>query len=106
MQRMVVIARLRPGAADRAAELIELGPPFDPSAHGVERHTVFLADDEAVFVFEGGEPGALLATLAGSDEQTAIGAWAPLLDGVPKLAREVYTWRRRDHDGWKGDWGE
>jgi hypothetical protein len=30
MQRIAVIAKLRPGAAEEAARLIELGPPFDP----------------------------------------------------------------------------
>ena len=55
MQRIAVIAKLRPGAAEEAAKLIELGPPFDPSVHEIERHTVFLGPDVAVFSFEGGK---------------------------------------------------
>jgi len=33
-----IIARLEPGAEDRAAELLESGPPFDPAELGFERH--------------------------------------------------------------------
>lgn len=94
MQRVAVIVKLRPGATDEAAKLIELGPPFDLGKQGFERHTVYLAADTAVFVFEGGQPGALLATFSGIDEQSVLGAWEPLLDGTPRVAREVYAWMR------------
>ena len=33
-ERVVVIARLKQGGRDRAAELISAGPPFDPDALG------------------------------------------------------------------------
>ena len=94
MQRVAVIAKLRPGAAEQAARLIELGPPFDPRKHEVERHTVFLAADAVVFVFEGGNVNSLLASLGGADEQAVLGAWEPLLDGTPMIARESYNWVR------------
>ena len=41
MQRLAVIAQLKPGAEARAKELIEQGPPFSPAETGFERHTVF-----------------------------------------------------------------
>ena len=105
MQHMAVIAKLRPGAAEQAARLIELGPPFDPRKHEVERHTVFLAPDTVVFVFEGGNVNSLLASLGGVDEQAVLAAWEPLLEGTPLIASEAYTWVRAapvsvDH------WGE
>lgn len=99
MQRFAVVATLRPGAADEAAKLIELGPPFDPRESGLERHTVFLASDTAVFIFEGGDPRALLAALGGPDEQSVLGAWEPLLDGTPRIAPEVYSWISPNHAG-------
>lgn len=92
MEGVAVVANLRPGAAEEAAKLIELGPPFEPGKSGLERHTVFLAADTAVFVFEGDEPRTLLAALAGADEQSVFGAWESLLDGTPKIARECYSW--------------
>ena len=92
MQRLAVVAKLRPGAADQAARLLELGPPFDPREHEVERHTVFLAADTVVFVFEGGHVNSLLASLGGADEQAALGAWEPLLEATPVIASESYSW--------------
>jgi hypothetical protein len=92
MQRLAVIAKLRPGAQEEALRLIELGPPFDPAAHDIERHSVYLTADTMVFVFEGGPPNSLLAALGGPVEQVALGAWEPLLDGTPLVAREVYHW--------------
>jgi hypothetical protein len=92
MQSLAVIAKLRPGAAEEAARLIELGPPFDPARHGIERHSVFITPELAVFVFEGGPPNSLLAALGGSEEQLVLGAWEPLLDGTPLIAREAYHW--------------
>ncbi len=72
MQRIAVVAKLRPGTAEQAARLIELGPPFDPLDNGLERHMVFLAADTAVFVFEGGDPHAVLGCAQRS--QRAVGA--------------------------------
>lgn len=92
MKGVAVVAHLRPGAAEEAARLIELGPPFELSQSGLQRHTVFLAADTAVFVFEGDEPRALLAALAGAGEAPALGAWECLLDRTPTIAREVYSW--------------
>lgn len=106
MQRIAVVATLRSGAAEQAARLIELGPPFDPAEHGFERHEVFLAADTVVFVFEGGEPRGLMAALSGTEEQSALKAWEPLLDGTPRVAREVYSWRSPVYAAWQEGWGE
>jgi hypothetical protein len=92
MQRVAVVANLRPGSAEQAAKLIELGPPFDPLDNGLERHMVFLAADTVVFVFEGDNPQALLSAFNGAAEQSALGAWESLVDGTPRIAREAYSW--------------
>jgi hypothetical protein len=94
MQRLAVVAKLRPGAGDEAARLIELGPPFELEKTGMERHLVFLAADTVVFVFEGGNPNVVLNALSGTDEQSVLGAWEPLLVETPTLAREAYSWVR------------
>jgi hypothetical protein len=104
MQRLAVVAKLRPGAADEAARLIELGPPFELEKTGMERHTVFLAPDTVVFVFEGGNPNAVLNALSGTDEQSVLGAWEPLISETPTLAREAYSWRRPVYE--QSAWGE
>lgn len=104
MQRLAVIAKLRPDAEARASELVEKGPPFDPKEIGFEHHSVYLAGDQVVFVFEGGRLDQLLNALVKDPARTgAFREWESVLDGVPSVAREVYSWHR---DDWPEGWGE
>lgn len=107
MQRIAVIARLKEGAADRARELLDQGPPFDPGTLGFDRHAVYVSEDEVLFIFEGARVGALVRTLsgAGPEARRAFSAWEPLLEGLPRLAQEAYFWRRSAPVG-SGSWGE
>lgn len=105
VERLAVIAQLKPGAATRAKELIEQGPPFSPAETGFERHTVFVSGEQVVFVFEGGKLDRLLRDLA--ENPTNAGAfqeWQALLDGLPVVAREAYSWQRGEP--WAEGWGE
>lgn len=105
MHRLAVIAKLQPNAEERAEELIQLGPPFDPSHLGFERHSVYLAGDHAVFVFEGGKLDHLMrAVIKDPSSVDAFREWEKLLDGVPHVAREAYHWQR--DAGWSDGWGE
>ena len=106
MQRVAVVATLRPGTSEQAAKLVALGPPFDPLERGLERHMVFLAADTAVFVFEGGDPHALLAAFTDPGAQSALGAWESLVDGTPRIAREAYSWINPAQAKWQEGWGE
>jgi hypothetical protein len=94
VQRVAVIGTLRPESAGRAAELLSKGPPFDPRAVGFERHTVFLGEEEVVFVFEGGSLEPLAELLTGDRGAAVVGAWESVLDGMPRVAREVFSWTR------------
>jgi hypothetical protein len=106
MQRTAVVAKLKPDAAEKARELIEQGPPFDPEPLGFERHHVYISEDSVVFVFEGANVNALVKQLgdAGGAHQ-ALAAWEPLLQGLPELAREAYFWERAVPAG-SAAWGE
>lgn len=105
MQRLAVIAKLKPDAEGRATELIEHGPPFDPNDIGFERHSVFLTGDHAVFVFEGGRLDQMLqGVIRNPSAAGALREWEQLLDGMPKVAREAYYWQRGDE--WPEGWGE
>src|SRR5687767_12569109 len=53
MERVAIIARLKEGSEQRAAELVGAGPPFDLTETGIVRHSVYISAREAVFVFEG-----------------------------------------------------
>lgn len=94
MQQIAVLAKLKPGALERAEKLIEKGPPFNLDEAGFDRHSVFLTTSEAIFVFEGGVLDRLMEMLVRDlDVSKALGAWHSLVDGVPALAREAYHWR-------------
>ena len=105
MQRLAVIAKLKPDSEARAAELIEQGPPFNPKEAGFERHSVYLTGDHAVFVFEGGQLDELLRYVVKDPSSAgAFHRWEAVIDGMPRVAREVYSWQRGDE--WPETWGE
>jgi hypothetical protein len=92
-ERVAVVATLRPGSRERAAEIIAGGAPFGLRLAGFERHSVFLADEAVVFVFEGPDIEGLVADLVNDRASSAgFAVWAPLLQGTPVLAREEFHW--------------
>ena len=92
--RVVVIAQLKHGARDQAADLIAAGPPFEPSGLGFERHGVYLSSEEVVFVFEGPSAARHLADMINTMVTSAsFSAWAPLIKGTPRIAHEHYFWK-------------
>ena len=94
MSRAVVVVPLQEGASRRAAELLRKGPPFDPEEVGLERHHVFLTDQEAVFVFEADDPGATERLAANGNLWSSAAAWKDLVAGPPRLADDAYSWLR------------
>jgi hypothetical protein len=98
MQQLAVVATLKTSAEPRAAELIAKGPPFDPEANGLDRHTVFLSAGEVVFVFEGPEVEWMVEQLVDDPLQPravdALEEWRPLVEGEPRIARPTYAWVR------------
>jgi len=97
VRRFAVTARLRPEVAGKALELIAKGPPFDPAALGFERHAVYLSHGEIVFVFEGEEVEWILDEMASEEGlAAAFREWEPLIEGIPRLAREEFFWQRED----------
>jgi hypothetical protein len=76
-------------------ELLRQGPPFDLEQSRLERHMVFVSEDELIFVFEGEraeeETGRLLETSSVLDTAGRLGQ---LIEGQPSLPREVFSWER------------
>jgi hypothetical protein len=92
-ERVAVVARLRPGSRERALEIIAEGAPYDLGAAGFQRHSVFLAEEAVLFVFEGsGIEGLVRALVDDPTRSAAFSMWGPLLDGTPALAREEFHW--------------
>jgi hypothetical protein len=93
-ERVAVVARLLPGSRERAAEIIAKGAPYGLRLAGFRRHSVFLAEEAVVFVFEGqGIEGLVRDLVNDPSVSAAFGAWAPLLQGTPALAREEFYWQ-------------
>ena len=92
-QRVAVVARLRPGSRERAAEIVGQGPPYELVEAGFEQHSIYLSDEAVVFVFEGPGIDALIRELANDPVRSAaFGVWGPLLEGTPAIAHEEFYW--------------
>jgi hypothetical protein len=95
VDRLVLVARLNPGARERARELIAADPRESPREHGLARRGIFLSEDEVVFFFEGeGAAEAVRAVLNDPVRSTAIAPWLPLFDGPLHVAPEALFWER------------
>ena len=92
--RAVVVLPLVEGGADRAAELLRGGPPFDPEEVGLGRHQVFLTESEAIFLFEAESSMAADWLLSEDRLWAAAAAWKELVAGPPRLAEDSYSWSR------------
>jgi hypothetical protein len=96
MERVAIVARLRPGAEILARNLLAAGPPYDLAASGIERHSVFLSAGEVVFIFEGHEVEWIVDDLIDGPShyelQRALGDWRSIVDGPPRIAREQFAW--------------
>jgi hypothetical protein len=94
VSRAVVIVPLRAGTRGRAAELLSGGPPYDPETVGLERHQVFLTDEEAVFVFEADSRDTAEQLMGEERFWSAASAWKEIVEGPPRLAEDAYSWAR------------
>jgi hypothetical protein len=92
-ERVAVIATLRPGSRERAEEILAEGAPYELAETGFRRHSVFLAEEAVVFVFEGFGIEALVRDLVNDPTRSAtFSVWGPLLDATPTLAHEEFYW--------------
>jgi hypothetical protein len=98
IRKVAIIARLKSGAEQQAAELLKKGPPFDPDEIGLHRHEAYVSAGEVVFIFEGPEVDAMLDDLVGyplgPTLRAALDEWRPLVEDQPRIARPAYAWER------------
>jgi hypothetical protein len=95
MNRLMIVARLKPGTHEQAEALLEQGPPFDPQELGFHRHSAHLTSQEVVFVFEAPEVEWIVNDIIDDALVAAtFEPWQPLVDGVPRVAHERYFWSR------------
>jgi hypothetical protein len=98
MERVAIIAHLKKGSEQRAADLVEAGPPFDLADTSIVRHSVYVSAHEVVFVFEGHEVEWIVDQLIDEpfhyELRRALEQWAEIVDGRPRIARERFGWQR------------
>ena len=92
--RAAVVLPLFQGSHDVVRGLLAGGPPFDLDALGLERHTVYLTDDEVVFVFEWRGVESFESLLAQPGVWDVAASWTQVAAGPPRLAEAAYTWNR------------
>ena len=93
IERVAVVAKLRPGSRERASQILAEGAAYELREVGFRRHSVFLAEEAAVFVFEGSGIEGLVSDLVGDPTRSAaFSVWGPLLDGTPAIAQEEFHW--------------
>jgi hypothetical protein len=100
MERVAIIAHLKEGSEQRAADLVEAGPPFDLAATSIVRHSVYVSAHEVLFLFEGHEVEWIVDELIDEpfhyELHRALEQWAEIVDGRPRIARERFRWQREE----------
>ena len=92
MDRVVLVAPLKPGVRDRAEALLtdEYGRLHEDL---FRRGAVFISESEVVFLLEGDDAcETVRAILDDPAESTVISHWLPLFDGPLHRAREARSW--------------
>jgi hypothetical protein len=94
MDRLMILASLKPDAHAPAEALLENGPPFDLAELGFQRHAAYLTASEVVFLFEAPEVEWLVDDIV--DDLVlgrALEPWRELIDGPPRVAHERFYWQ-------------
>lgn len=95
MERVVLIAALKPGARDQALDLLQRSAAGGEPEPVTQRQGIFLSERAAVFFFEGRDAGASVHELINDPvRSTMLSPWLPLFDGPLHLAREAHFLER------------
>jgi hypothetical protein len=93
-ESVAVVVPLSEGRSEVVREFLAEGPPFDPSAIGLQSHAVFLTENEAIFVFETAEGAQAFERILGEPEfWDVVSAWEHNLAAEPRIGTLVYEWR-------------
>ena len=90
MDRVVLVAPLKPGSRQRAQELLAEHAAREDLKVAFDRHAIFLSETEAVFFFEGPDADRSVRAIFNNPSASEIGHWIPLFDGPLHWAPEVY----------------
>jgi len=90
MDRVVLVAHLKPGSRQRAQELLAEHSSREDLKAAFDRHAIFLSETEAVFFFEGQDAEGSVRAIFNDPTASEIGHWIPLFDGPLHWAPEAY----------------
>jgi hypothetical protein len=91
MERVVLIAALKPGAREQALDLLQRSAAGSEPEPVTQRQGIFLSDCDAVFFFEGRDGGASVRELVNDPVRSAmLSPWLAMFEGPLHLAREAY----------------
>ncbi len=94
MERLVLVATLKPGAQERAAELVGVARPME-LLPGSAAGAIFVSPTEVVFLLEGDDPERHAREFLDDPvRSTALAPWLPLFAGPLHRTREAYAWER------------
>jgi hypothetical protein len=91
-RRAVVVVPLLPDSREAVQALLAQGPPFDPEALRLERHSVFLTADEAIFLFSWRGDASIEALLAEPGLWESAATWNEYIAGPPRIGEPAYVW--------------
>lgn len=95
--RVVVRVPLDPGHVEDVRALVRRGPPYDLSGvQGVDHHEVYVGGGDAIFLFEGADPGlAVERVMRDARVWSTLERWNPYVTGPPAVVQPDYLWSRR-----------
>jgi hypothetical protein len=97
LRRVIVRVPVDPEHVERVRALVRRGPPYDLNeVPGLERHEVYVTDRDALFLFEGTDPGlAVERVMRDARVWSALEDWDDHVTGRPSVVEPDYTWSRR-----------
>ena len=96
MDRVVLVAQLRPDAREGARELLAQERTSPAVESAFDRKAIFMSESEVIFLLEGRDADkALRAILNDPVRSSEISHWLPLLEGPLHRAPEAYFWERK-----------
>jgi hypothetical protein len=100
VERVAIVAQLAQDSHERARRILAEGAQYDLAGAGFERHSIFLAEQTVVFVFEGRAVGGAIRDLLNDPALSGLfSSWGPLLEGTPTLAHEEFHWKAKPPTG-------
>jgi hypothetical protein len=102
-ERLAVVAKLRPGSREEAGQILASGAPYWLAEAGFRRHSVFIAEEAVVFIFEGSSIEELVRGLVNNPTSSAaFSAWGPFSKGRPRLRGRRSTGKPAELVGARG----